>query len=123
MKRIKTYLKYVGFTLLSILLSILLISTLYYFNIIGSGLVNYLRPLIIFINIFISSYILGKHSEKNGYLEGLKLGGLLIIIFFIISIVFFRNYFRLRLIFFDFILLFISVFGSMIGISKNEKNE
>ena len=121
MKKIKTYLKYTLFTILSILICLLLISTLYYFNIIGSGLVKYLRLLIIFINIFISSYTLGKHSNKLGYLEGLKLGGLLVFIFLLVSIIFFRNYFQLRLIFYDFILIFISVFGSMLGISKNEK--
>ena len=59
MKKIKTYFKYTLFTILSILICLLLISTLYYFNIIGSGLVKYLRILIIFINIFISSYTLG----------------------------------------------------------------
>lgn len=121
MKRIKTYLKYLGFTILSILICLLLISTLYYFNILGSGLVKFLRPLVIFINIFISSYILGKHTEKNGYLEGLKLGGMIILTFFIISLILFRNYFQLRLIFYYFIILFISIFGSMVGISKNEK--
>ena len=36
MKKIKTYLKYTLFTILSILICLLLISTLYYFNIIGS---------------------------------------------------------------------------------------
>ncbi len=121
MKRIKTYLKYLGFTILSILICLLLISTLYYFNILGSGLVKFLRPLVIFINIFISSYILGKHTEKNGYLEGLKLGSMIILTFFIISLILFRNYFQLKLIFYYFIILFISIFGSMVGISKNEK--
>ena len=118
MKRIKTYLKYLGFTILSILICLLLISTLYYFNILGSGLVKFLRPLVIFINVFISSYILGKHTEKNGYLEGLKLGGIIIFTFFIISLLLFRNYFQLRLIFYYFIIIFISIFGS----SKNDVN-
>ncbi len=122
MKRIKTYLKYLGFTILSILICLLLISTLYYFNILGSGLVKFLRPLVIFINVFISSYILGKHTEKNGYLEGLKLGGIIIFTFFIISLLLFRNYFQLRLIFYYFIIIFISIFGSMVGISKNDVN-
>lgn len=122
MKKLKSYLKHIGFTLLSILISLLLISTLYYFNIIGSGFMKYLRLLIILLNIFISSYILGKHSEKNGYLEGLKLGGIIILIFFVISIIFFRDYFQMRLIFYDFIIVFVSVFGSMVGISKNDKD-
>ena len=57
MKKIKTYIKYLGFNLLAIFLSLLVISTLYYFNILSSGIVNYLRLLVILITIFTNSYI------------------------------------------------------------------
>lgn len=122
MKKIKTYLKYGGFTLLSILIWLLLLSTLYYYNIISNSIINYLRPLVILLNIFISSYILGKNSDKNGYLEGAKFGFLMIFIFLFISLIFFRGYLKPRLVLYDIILLAISIFGSMLGINKEKKN-
>lgn len=118
MKKLKYYLKYLIVSLISIFLSLLLISTLYYFNIISNNLINYLRPLVILLNIFISSYIIGKKADKNGYLEGLKYGGLLLGVFLLLSIFFFKDFFQLRFILYDFILLITSVFGSMLGINK-----
>lgn len=122
MKKIKTYIKYIGYTLLSIFLSLLFISTLYYFDILSTNVVNYLRPIIVLLNIFISSYILGKRSDKNGYLEGLKLGFLTLLIFTFISLIFFRNGIKPRIIIYDIIILGTSIFGSMLGISKEKKN-
>lgn len=121
MKNIKTTLKYSLVSLILIFLLLLLTSTLYYFDIIGSSVVNYLRLFIIFLVLFFTSYILGKNTEKNGYLAGLKFGLADIIIFFLISIVAFRSDFKLRLVLYDMILLAISVLGSMIGINKSKK--
>ncbi len=120
MKKLETYLKNLIISLISIFLSLLLISTLYYFNWLSSNVVNYLRPLIIILNIFIGSYIVGKHSEKNGYLEGLKYGGLIISSFLLIALFFFRNFFRLRFILYYIILLATAILGSMIGINKKK---
>lgn len=121
MKNIKTTLKYSFVSLILIFLLLLLTSTLYYFDIIGSSLVNYLRLFIIFLVLFFTSYILGKNTEKNGYLAGLKFGLVDIIFFFLISLIAFRGDFQLRIILYDIILLAISVLGSMIGINKSKK--
>lgn len=120
MKNIKTYLKYLGFTLIIILLGLLLISTLYYFDIISSNVVSYIRIIFIMLVMFIMSYILGKNTEKNGYLAGIKYGFMNICLFLILGLLFFRDGLQLRLILYDFILLFTSVLGSMIGINKKK---
>ena len=118
---IKNFLKHFLVTTIVIFLNLFFISTLYYFNILSTSIVNYLRPLSILIILFISSYRLGKKLEKNGYLEGLKLGGTTIILFLIISIIFFRSYFMIRLVLYYIILLITSILGSMIGINKEKK--
>lgn len=122
MKKIKLYSKYIAYTSLSILISLLLLTTMYYFNILSTNITNYLRPIIILLNIFISSYILGKKSEKNGYLEGIKFGILMLFIFMFISLIFFKDGIKPRIIMYDFIIIGISMFGSMLGISKEKKN-
>lgn len=119
---LKSYLKHLSFTTLFIFLELLFISTLYYFDILSSNLVNYLKPLLIILTMFISSYLLGRHISKNGYLEGGKLGLSIILIFFIISVLFFRSYFKLRVILYYLIILFTSILGSMIGINKSKNN-
>ena len=118
MKNIKTYLKYLGVTLIIILLGLLLISTLYYFDVISSNVVSYIRIIFIMLVMFIMSYILGKNTEKNGYLAGIKYGLMNIGLFLILGLLFFRDGLQLRLILYDFILLFTSDLGSMIGINK-----
>ena len=120
MKNIKSYLKYLGISLIMILLGLLLISTLYYFDILSSNVINYIRIIFIMLVMFIVSFILGKNTDKNGYLAGIKFGLMNIVIFLIIGVLFFKDVLQLRLILYDFILLFTSILGSMIGINKKK---
>ena len=69
MKNIKTYLKYLGISLISILIGLLVISTLYYFDILSNNIVSYIRVIYMMLVIFIISFILGKNTDKNGYLS------------------------------------------------------
>lgn len=122
MKNIKTYLKYLGISFISILIGLLVISTLYYFDILSNNIVSYIRVIYMMLVIFIISFILGKNTDKNGYLAGIKFGLMNIISFLIFGLIFFRDGLQLRLILYDFILLFISILGSMIGINKKSIN-
>lgn len=122
MKNIKTYLNYLGISLISILVGLLVISTLYYFDILSNNIVSYIRVIYMMLVIFIISFILGKNTDKNGYLAGIKFGLMNIISFLIFGLIFFRDGLQLRLILYDFILLFISILGSMIGINKKSIN-
>lgn len=120
MKKLESLLKSVAISLLFIFLFLLLISTLYYFNILSSNVVKYLRVLTILLGIFIGSYQIGKKALKNGYLEGLKYGGLILFIFLLIALFFFRDFFQIKFILYDIILLTTSVLGSMIGINRKK---
>lgn len=121
MKNLKTTLKYGVISILTIFVLLFLVGTLYYFDIISSGTVNYLRLFIILSVLFGTSFILGKNTKKNGYLEGMKFGIFDILIFLIISVIFFRSDFKLRIILYYIILLITSVLGSMIGINRSNK--
>ena len=72
-----TYIKKYGlrllYTILSLLISILFLTTLYHYNLINQTTYNILKIIIILTNIFISSFILGQKTKIKGYLEGIKL--------------------------------------------------
>lgn len=122
MKSLKTTLKYGLISFITIFILLFFVATLYYYDIISSNVVGYLRLAIILIVLFITSYILGKNTEKNGYLEGMKFGLFNILLFLLISVIFFRDDLMLRIILYDIILLVTSVLGSMIGINKSSRN-
>ena len=112
------YIKRLGYMILSIFISLIVLTLLYYLNIISSNIFHILELLILLINIFISTYILGKTASNKGYLEGIKFGILMIIILTLIT----REPLRFRIILYYFIVIITSVLGSMIGINKKEKN-
>lgn len=119
-----TYLKKYGlrilYTIISILLTLLLITTLYYFNIIGQNTYKVLKIIIILLNIFISSFILGKKAENKGYLEGIKLAFIIIPIFLILTILT-DEIFKIRYFLYYTIILITSITGGMIGINKKKE--
>ena len=120
MKYLEKYGKRVLWTIISITISISILTALYYFNIIGANIYNYLKIIIVLFNIFIQSYILGKQSEKHGYLEGLKFSGIMILIFLIISLLT-QSRIRPRIILYYFIISMSSILGCIMGISKKDK--
>ena len=108
---------------LSYFIGIILISTLIftifnYFNILTDRLNSILKLLIPIISIAISSYILGTKSIKKGYLEGIKLSLIIIIIFILISITFSK--FNIKSLIYYLILITTSTLSSMIGINRKK---
>lgn len=116
------YLKILGKSFLYIV-SILLISTLVvtilnYFNIFGSKLVTFFKIVITFISMFVGGFIMGKNSKQKGWLEGLKLGLIVLLILVLMNYLILRQSFELRNLVYYLILLSSTIFGSMIGINK-----
>ena len=72
--------------IISILISLILINTLYYYNIISTNTYKVLEIITLIINIFISTYLLGKKTTKLGYLEGIKFSSIIISLFLIITL-------------------------------------
>lgn len=116
------YLKTLIYIIVPILVLSIILSLLYYFNIIGNGVSNYLKLFIVAISMLIGGIYIGSKTTKKGWLEGLKIGFGTIILLFIISYLAFDQGMNIKTIIYYFILLASSVLGSMIGINKRKAN-
>ena len=81
-------------------------------------MLNFIKFIIPLISILFSSFKLGKMSLKKGYLEGIKLACVIIVLFSIIVLLF--DKFRIRSIIYYFILFITSFLGAMIGINRKK---
>ena len=116
----KKILKFTLWFFIMIITGTLFITLFNYFNLLNSKIISIMKFLIPNIAIFISSYKLGKTSIKQGYLEGLKLGSIIILIFILLTII--LDSISLRSILYYLILLLFSIIGSMIGINRKKLN-
>lgn len=116
------YLKSIIFFFSFLLISNVIITILYYFNITSSSFNNILK-IIIFILSFISVGIsIGKKANKKGWLEGLKIAGILVAFFLITSLIL-RYDFNIKQILYYIICILTIVLGSMIGINFKKNNK
>lgn len=120
MTYIKKYGKRLIFTIISIIISLFILTILYYFNIISSNTNKILKIIIILSNIFISSFILGKNTPSKGYLEGIKLSFLILPIFIIFSLI--TSTLKFKVIIYYLIISITSILGSMIGINRKKES-
>lgn len=115
------YLKNIIFSL-GIVISVLfvfsfIITILSYFNILNDKVTSVFKMLIPIISVLISGIFMGINSTKKGWLEGLKLGILICILLFLFNLLG-LNKFKINQLLFYGILIFTSIVGSIIGISK-----
>ncbi len=114
------YLKTIGYEITLIILFTLIYSILYYFNITSSSVNNVIK-IISFIFIFILTGInIGKLSSKKGWLEGLKISLITIILFIFVSLLFKYN-FNIKQVIYYLITSITIVLGSMMGINFRKK--
>ena len=109
-----------GYFLIIILVATFLLTIFNYFNLLSPGVISVLKLVIPVVSIFITGYRLGKKSEKKGYLEGLKIGGLVILIFFLLVLL--LDKFAWKSLLYYFILLLTSILSSMVGINRKKLN-
>ena len=119
---IKKYLKSLGICFVLLLFLNLLITLLNYINIVNLQFINVFSYVIAFISCFISSLYLGKNSNNTGYIEGIKLGLIIIIIFILINYLLINSVFKLNNIIIYIIILISSIIGSMLGINLKKDN-
>ncbi|MDD2469997.1 MAG: TIGR04086 family membrane protein [Bacilli bacterium] len=119
----KNYLKVLGYVGIGILGLTLILTILSYFDLLGDTVVNIIKLLITIISVAVGGYMIGQSSIKKGWLSGLKLAGIIIVLLFLLTLIF-RLGLSLRSILYYAIILASSTAGSMIGISlKNEKKQ
>lgn len=116
------YLKALIYIFVPILVLTLILSILDYFNIIGNSLSNYLKLFIAAISMLIGGIYIGTKASKKGWLEGLKVGLIVIVLMFVISYLAFDQGMTIKTVIYYFILLASSMLGSMIGINKRKAN-
>lgn len=121
MNYIKKLLKPFIYIFITLILSLLLLTTLNYFDVINQNTSTIIKILIPIISFFIGSFILGKNSNKKGWLEGLKLSSILILLFILLNYIIFKQSFQLKSIIFYITLIISSILGSIIGINKKNK--
>lgn len=114
------YLKNIGYTFLIVIASCIIITTLNYFNILNGNILNIISIIIMFLSLFIGGLLTGRSASKKGYLEGIKFGGIMIVIILLLNLLVFNNKFTLINILYYLSLLLMSTIGSMLGIQKRK---
>ncbi len=93
-----------------------------YFNITSLKVTEYLILFLTMISLFIGGFFLGKKCEQKGWLEGMKIGSIMIFLFFLIGYLGLDQGLNIRVCIYYLLLLISSVLGSMIGINKKEED-
>ena len=122
MKYLKNIIFSLGITIAILFIFTFLLTTLSYFNITNDSITTVFKMIIPIISVLTSSIYLGINSTKKGWLEGLKLGLIITVLLFLFNILGLNKNIKINQILFYGILIFSSIVGSMIGISRKKSN-
>ena len=73
--------------------------------------------------MFVGGFIMGKNSKQKGWLEGLKLGLIVLLILVLMNYLILGQSFEVKNLVYYLILLSSTIFGSMIGINKKTQDK
>lgn len=117
------YLKSLGLFIGSFLILNIIITILAYFELLNPNIIKILKIFTIIISSVLSGLYLGLKSNKKGYLEGLKLGGIIIVILSLLTLILKPIAFNKITWLYYLITIGLEVLGFMIGINKKIKNK
>ena len=112
------YLKSIGYILIGFLITTLIITVMSYFNIFNSNTLKWFKLLFITISLYIGGFYIGKNSSNKGYLEGLKLSGIIILLLFIVSYLAFNKGLNFKNTIYYLLIMGSCILGSITGINK-----
>ena len=115
MIKFKDLLKSTILFFLIITISTIFITIIDYFNLFNTNIIKLVIPI---LSIFISSYILGIKTKKLGYLSGIKLSSIIIVLFLVLILV--LDKITLKSLLYYLILFLTSILGSITGNLKNK---
>ena len=115
------YLKNLLITIAILLITTIIFGSLSYNNIFSDKTLIIIQFISLFIIIFIESFYLGKSKDKKGYIEGIINGSIISLFFLIINIIFKKKISIYKIIIY-FIIIIISMIGSILGINKKMKD-
>lgn len=101
----------------------LILTLLYYFNIIGANVNSYLKLIFMAIIMITGGLIIGLKADKKGWLEGIKIGGIVICLMFLVSYLGFDKSLNIKSIIYYVLLILSSMLGSVIGINKKSSQK
>jgi len=120
------YLKNLGISLLYIIgfmLILTFIGTLFnYIGLLNSSVIKIVKVIIPVLSMFIGGFVIGKRQGKNGWLEGLKLSLIFLIILTLFNFLGLNHSFSVKSIIYYIILTVSTILGSIIGVNKFKPN-
>ena len=118
MDNVKNYLIAIGYFLLVVAVFAIVLTIFNYYDIVTNKLFKVVKVLIPSLALFIGGYKVGNNANKKGYIEGIKLSLIVIVLLFMFSYLGFNASFSISLILYYIILIISSMLGAMIGINK-----
>lgn len=121
MNFLKNALISIGYMVGIIAISTFLLTILNYFDIIGKSMLSIFKILVALISLFVGGFLIGKKSKQKGWLEGLKVSLIFIVILILFNILGLSQKIELKNILYYLILIISCMFGGMIGINKKNQ--
>ena len=94
-----------------------LMTLLHYFNLIPYRVVTILKIIIPILSLFIGGFVIAKNSKEKGWLEGMKLGMIFLILLMLFNYLGLSKSFEIKDFIYYLILFIASTFGGMVGIN------
>lgn len=118
MLKVLNYLKYIGLFII-LIIAIALITSLINLTGANTNLINKLSVILTALSFFIISALASKKINEKGYILGIKLGLLFVILMVLINLIFFKSSFSIDRFIYYTILIISSILGGSFG--KNLK--
>ncbi len=118
MLKVLSYLKYIGIFILFIV-GIAIVTSLINLTGFKPNLINKLAVILTALSFFIISALASKNIAEKGYILGIKLGLLFVILMILINLIFFKSGFNIDRFIYYTILIISSILGGSFG--KNLK--
>ena len=116
------YLKKLGISMIYILSFILgltfIFTLLNYIGILNNTAINIIKIIIPILSMLIGGFVIGKKTGKKGWLEGLKLSLIFLIILTLFNYLGLKSNLSLKVFIYYLILIISTIFGSIIGVNK-----
>ena len=116
------YLKNLGISLLYIicfLLGLTFIGTLFnYIGLFNNTVIKIVKVIIPIISLFIGGFVIGKRIGRKGWLEGLKLSLIFLIILTLFNYLGLKSGLSLKVGIYYIILIVATILGSILGVNK-----
>lgn len=116
MKKYKSILISVGWFFIALIVYLLFVTTLAHFNIITYKTVSVMSFIFMCLLFMFNGFKIGKRSQKRGYLSGLFIGGINIVLVLFLALIF-RSLPQMKSLIYFATLLLSSTLGGMFGIN------